>query len=87
MISEGYTMITNREECKCMKILALEDNALEQQEISKCLKGCNITYETSILKTINRVGIDIIDCVLVDADFENGIFNWQDLQVSSRKGK
>jgi hypothetical protein len=62
-----------------MKILVLESNPIEQECISKTLNLCNLSYENTAAKAINRLGMEHIDFALVDADSEDYVCSWEDL--------
>jgi hypothetical protein len=67
------------------KIIAIEESEIERQEISKMLGGCEVLYERSIIKAMNKIGIEKIDCVLVDADCSSKLFNWKEFTSFLKK--
>lgn len=61
------------------KIIALEEDMSERDEISKMLKKYDVSYEYSAMKTINKIGVEDVDYVLIDADYSNKVFSWKEL--------
>jgi hypothetical protein len=62
-----------------MKIMVLECDPAEQEIITDMLSGCEIVYETTVAKAINHLGLEHVDFALVDADFANKIYCWEEL--------
>jgi hypothetical protein len=62
-----------------MKILVLESDPFEQECISRALKSCNLSYENTATKAINRLGMEHMDFALVDADSKAYACSWEDL--------
>ena len=62
-----------------MKILILESDPYEQKLISKKLKNYNLSYEPTVTRAINRLGVEEINFVLIDADQKEPTYSWKEL--------
>ena len=62
-----------------MKVMVLESDPAEQEAISGMLDNCEIVYQDTVTKAINYLGLEHVDFVFVDADFQNTIYRWEEL--------
>lgn len=63
-----------------MTVMILESNLLDQKKISNMFDGSvNLEYQTSVLKAINFLGLEKVDMAFVDADYNNGNYDWKEL--------
>ena len=62
-----------------MKVMILESDPKERDEISKMLEHCDIKYVSTITRAINSLGLEHVDKAFVDADYQNKIYDWKEL--------
>jgi hypothetical protein len=62
-----------------MNILILESDPYEQKNISKKLRNHHLSYEPTVARAINRLGVEEFNFALIDADLKRTTYSWEEL--------
>lgn len=70
-----------------MRILVLEPNTYTQKTISQLLNGVKLSYEPTVTRAINRLGLEQIDFALINVDYKKAAYSWEVLASFLNKMK